>query len=103
MNTEMTAVQCIDILDAPGLDPITVFLRDKSPRKGSITITCFGQAWTAYWGAMGCNHVREFVLSCGDDYVANSLSPSRKTTKREDAYLLRIVKAVREALRNGAA
>lgn len=73
MNIEQSQIKKLLITDVKGLDPITVFLEDLEPRKGKITIECFGASWSSYWGGMGSDTVAAFVSSCGDSYLANCL------------------------------
>lgn len=89
-----------------GLDPITVVFRDAGAERGELIITVWGKAWSAYWGAMGTNTVREFVETCGVDYITSKLiDHSRKNLKRDTDYLERIVRAIKislEAMRAAA-
>jgi hypothetical protein len=68
------------------LDPVTVFLEDlgqrtyedenKQPRitkQGKITIECYGESWSAYWGGMGNRTVAQFFDNCSVDYLAGCL------------------------------
>lgn len=56
------------------LDPIAVMLEDFGPGAGKITITCFGQAWSNYWGHMGKTHtIRSFFLQASNDYLIGKL------------------------------
>lgn len=87
---------------AQGLDPIRVVTEDFGAGQGSMTITCYGRAWTAYWGAMSPSNVRDFVRTCDNHYLVNCLvrgmSPGLKRHKADDEhYLGRIVDAVRGA------
>lgn len=60
---------------------------------------CYGKAWSAFWGGMGNQTVRQFVAECGPDYLANKLwRDGEKRTKAGEAYLLRIATAIRAAL-----
>lgn len=52
LSGERSTVTKLVITGAPSLDPITVFLEDLAPRKGKITVSCWGKSWTAYWGGM---------------------------------------------------
>lgn len=56
------------------LDPVTVYLENFEPGRGSITIKCFDESWTAAWGAMGGRSVEEFFIDCDDHYLAKNLS-----------------------------
>lgn len=60
--------------DDHGLDPITVFLEDLEPRKGKITIECYGKSWSSYWGAMGDRPIAQFFITCNNDYLIGNLA-----------------------------
>lgn len=83
------------------LDPVTVFVEQYGPTESRITVQCYAQAWTAFWGSHGEQTVEEFVCSCHSDYVASNLTwgqnglmlKSRSKYQRE--YLLRIVEAIK--------
>lgn len=61
------------LVHAPTLDPIRVVLEDLEPRKGRITLSCFDQAWTAYWGGMGDRTMAQFFARCSPDYLVRNL------------------------------
>ena len=56
------------------LDPVTVFLEDYEPGKGKITIECYGQSWSAYWGGMSGDDVATFFCRCDESYLSGNLS-----------------------------
>jgi hypothetical protein len=91
---------------AEGLDPIRVIVENfGESNQGMITITCYGKAWTAYWGAMGNRSVHDFFLSCDAPYLVGCLvqgmTPSKKCfVASDEAYLAHIVTAVQQAFRN---
>lgn len=87
MNVESTQVTKMTITGAPSLDPISVFLEDlggrpvtlpENPnyitRQGKITIECYGESWSAYWGGMGQRTVVQFFTSCSVDYLVGCLA-----------------------------
>lgn len=78
------------------LDPISVFVQDQAAGRGRIVVTCYGNAWQAFWGAMGDRAVVEFVAQCDADYVAGNMISGRQTrmTKAERAYTERIAAEV---------
>lgn len=86
------------IPEQPGLDPITCYFEDYAPGRGRITIACYGDAWTAAWGAMGNRTVREFVASVSSDYLACSLLELTPAATRRRKYAERIASAVIAAL-----
>lgn len=67
---ERSTVTKLVITGAPSLDPITVFLEDLAPRKGKITVSCWGKSWTAYWGGMrqGLN-IGQFFCELNTSYI----------------------------------
>lgn len=78
------------------LDHISVFVQDQAAGRGRIVVTCYGNAWQAFWGAMGDRTVMEFVAQCDADYVAGNMISGRQTrmTKAERAYTERIAAEV---------
>lgn len=89
--------------DIPGLDPIHVFWVNSERGKGSITVICYGSAWTAYFGAMGESTIQQFVADVGVDYlVVKMQSSTLKQGKRHEAYLSKVIMAVKQSLRTGA-
>lgn len=100
MKIETRQCDYITISGADRLDPIKVFFEDTAEGAGQITVTCYGSAWSAYFGAMGDRNIKQFALSASADYLAGAmLSTIRKATKREEQYLKRIVLAVQDVLR----
>ncbi len=98
MKVETKKVECVRILDAAGLDPVTAVIQDIGPGTGRLVVECFGEAWACYWGAMGNSTLREFVCACGTDYLVNAMRRNGRHTKKEEAYLSRIVRTVQKAL-----
>ncbi|MGE8211391.1 MAG: hypothetical protein ACN6RH_17990 [Stenotrophomonas rhizophila] len=78
------------------LDPISVFVQDQAWGRGRIVVTCYGNAWQGFWGAMGDRTVMQFVAQCDADYVAGNMISGRQTrmTKAERAYTQRIAAEV---------
>lgn len=83
------------------LDPISVFVQDQAWGRGRIVVTCYGNAWQGFWGAMGDRTVMQFVAQCDADYVAGNMISGRQTrmTKAEQAYTQRIAAEVIAELR----
>lgn len=101
------AFRVYDAMRAPGLgsiDPITVMLRDFGG-SGQIVVECYGAAWSAWFGAIGSATLRQFLVGCDEYYLGGKLAnnTTRKTTKREEAYVCDIARAVIKALKGGAA
>ena len=71
MKISTTMVQKLIITDVPNLDPVSVYLEDQGPACGKVTITCFNDSWSYFWGSMGeGNDIRKFFLSCDEHYLA---------------------------------
>jgi len=108
----------------PNLDPVTIDFIDHAPGQGEITIKCWGQAWTMFWGAMGKEGIVDFILTADDDYLFKKLknfpeecsrAEMREYTRDEAmleaqdrkhdeyeakaAYLRRVIAATRHALK----
>lgn len=93
----------LSISEAPGLDPIDVFIVNYAPGKGRITIRCWDRAWTCAWFAMGGETIERFFIGCGADYIVSNLmcglSGLRTAeAKAEAKYLERVVAAIQTAL-----
>ena len=84
----------------PGLDPIQVYWEDFEPGRGRVTFTCFGSAWTVYFGAMGKDTIREFFAKADTSYLVNRISGAQnlKQTRKDEKYLARIIQAIQEDL-----
>lgn len=74
MKIEQSYVRQLKLTDVPSLDPIDVMLEDFEPGKGRITIRCYTESWTAYWGAMSGRTVSDFFCSCDNGYIASYLA-----------------------------
>ena len=100
MSPSKNGVSAIEIVGAKGLDPIIVYFFDVSPRIGHVTITCYGSAWTSYFGAMGSRTISQFVHDADVDYLVNKLTggPILKGRKKDIQYLEKIVRAVKAVL-----
>ncbi|WP_314402367.1 hypothetical protein [Stenotrophomonas rhizophila] len=83
------------IEDAPGLDPVTVYVENYEPGKGRMVVTCYASAWTAFWGAMGDDTTLEqFVASCSPEYVADNMVWGADTKKSTRAHADKVAAAV---------
>lgn len=97
----MATTNCeIHEVKAPALDPITYVLQDFGPGQGKLIIECYGQAWSAFWGAMGKRSLRDFLKDCDVPYITNCLLRGAylKQNKLHAAYLQRIVLVVQAAI-----
>ncbi|WP_423170738.1 hypothetical protein [Stenotrophomonas maltophilia group sp. CASM26] len=89
-------IRLIEIPRRNNLDPINVFVQDYELGRGRIVVTCYGQAWCGFWGAMGERTVMQFVAACDADYVAGNMLSGRHehVKKHERAYVERIATEV---------
>lgn len=102
-------VESLVVRKSAGLDTIYVYAatEEGNPHACSITIACYDQAWTAYFGGMG-KPWRDFVMQAGADYLANALMRGVRSVARKaaidhvDVYLQRIVAALKAHLRDEA-
>ncbi len=101
MNIRPLTVRTFEITDAPGLDPIRVYLQDLAPGQGRITLECSGCAWACFFGSMGEDkNIADFMRTAGSDYITNALAVARgaRGLARQKAYLRHIVDAVQAVL-----
>lgn len=89
---------------ADGLDEIRVYFEDIAPGKGYVTMICYGSAWTAYFGGMGEDTIKQFVMSVGADYMGNKMNDysHMKQGKPNLNYLRRIINAVQDHLKSNS-
>ena len=78
MKIQKSQITKITITDIPQLDNIALYLEDYKIGQGKITITCFNESWSYYWGAMGNNTLAEFIIDCDNHYLSGKLNPSVK-------------------------
>lgn len=102
MKVQNINSHAIVVADVKGLDPIMVVFVDYANGSGRIVVQCYGEAWTAWWGAMGAHagNVQAFIAAVEADYLANSLVGTRRNfTQGEHMYLERIAQVIIGALR----
>lgn len=81
MLIERTSAVKIVLSQLEALDPVTVFLEDFEPGKGKITISCYGQSWSSYWGGMSGDDVATFFCRCEPCYLIGNLAPQLYSTR----------------------
>lgn len=83
-----------------GIDPVAVYVEQFGQNSSRMTVQCYAQAWTAYWGSHGGNGLESFVVGCHPEYVADNLTWGnnglmlKRHEKFNRDYLLRIVRAI---------
>lgn len=80
MKTTKTSTETYLITEAPALDPISVYVTNHKPGQGKITIDCYGQAWTAYWGGMSGDTLQKFFVSANNAYIAGKMLSTTQQT-----------------------
>lgn len=78
------------------LDPVEIFLVDYGPGQGSITVTCYGAAWTAYFGGIGDGSIAEFISGVDSSYLSGALQ-SEVTKRSKEGYCVRVAQAAIDA------
>ena len=94
-------VDVLRIPAQPGLDPITAYFEDYAAGQGRVTVACYGDAWTASWGAMGDCKVREFVASVDAGYLSAAFLQLSGASGKHRLYTDRIARALTAALATG--
>ncbi|TSJ84602.1 hypothetical protein [Chitinimonas sp. BJB300] len=90
MQIEQSTVKKLRIVGAQvgagwKLDPITVYIENYKPGQGKITIECFGDAWSSYWGPMGGDrNLEQFFTSCDCHYLASKLKLGIQSTINDE-------------------
>lgn len=80
MKVTTSTIQQLLITDVPNLDPIRVMIENFEPGQGMITITCYGESWSNYWGAMGGGSTIEvFFTRASANYLAGKLGNGIKS------------------------
>jgi len=75
MKVETSTITKMLLSDLDRLDPVTVLIDNFEPGKGKITIECYGQCWSNYWGGMSGMTVQEFFQDCDLSYLTDKLAP----------------------------
>jgi hypothetical protein len=96
----MNKVSVTTVPEQEGLDTIVAYWHDLDPGKGYVVITCWGSAWTSYFGGMGDCAIKQFFKSASTGYLQNKLGITQwlKTSKRHEVYLSRVNNAVKAHL-----
>ena len=84
MNITESTIKKLTIFNIEYFNDITFIIEDIPINKGRIIIEVFGEAWSAYWNNMGCDSIKDFILSSSSDYIINSLDAKLK--REEDDY-----------------
>lgn len=82
MKIQETQTKKLTITDVQGMDAIAVYLEDHAPGIGKITITCYGDSWTAFWAHMGEKEtIKSFFCGASNSYLIEKLSPRLESTE----------------------
>ncbi len=98
MHIETSNVVKLQITDVPRHDPIHVYLDDYGDSSGRITISEYGESWTAFWGAMG-GSLSDFIIRTNNEYLIGYLAPKFGDRSVKYKQMDSRLNAVKEALR----
>lgn len=73
-TVEKTRIE--DLHESHRLDPVEVIVENFDEGAGKITISCYGEVWTGFWGSMG-GTVEEFFQRVSNDYLIDKMSDYR--------------------------
>ncbi|WCH25229.1 hypothetical protein [Aeromonas salmonicida] len=85
-------VTALRLTGLDNLDPITVYLDNPEPGRGTITIRCWDACWVAGWPSMSGRSVEEFFVARDDDYLAKNLSSIPEEVTAEGEELTRLLR-----------
>lgn len=80
MKITKTPVEKWTITDVERMDLINVTFEDFKPGHGKMTIDSYGDAWSAYWGAMASENIKQFVSTASTSYLVGKLKIGIKST-----------------------
>lgn len=83
-RTTVEKIRIEDLHESHRLDPVEVIVENFDEGAGKITISCYGEVWTGFWGSMG-GTVEEFFQRVSNDYLINKMSDYRATEPDYDA------------------
>jgi hypothetical protein len=84
MNINQPYVTKIVLSDLNRLDPITAIFENIKPSKGIVTITCYGKAWTAFWGSIPTLTIEKFFINSDISYLIPNLSSIKPEIYNDD-------------------
>ena len=84
MKVEKSDILAFTISEVERLDPVRVMIENYEPGQGRITVTCYGQAWTGAWFAMGGDTVQEFIKRVSNEYLIGYFDPQLESTVEDD-------------------
>lgn len=96
----MSTLEMLVIPQFERLDEIRVYFENTEPGKGYITVICWGNAWTTYFGSMGKSSLQEFVARVDTCYLVNrmGITPHLKQRKVDHSYLASVIEAIKAKL-----
>ena len=72
-------IRSLRIEDSIKQDPVTVYFENLGRSKGKVTIEYFGETYSTYWGATGCDTIEEFFVYASNDYIIDRFSDCNRT------------------------
>lgn len=94
-------VDLVVIPHSADLEEVRVYFEDVGIGKGYVTITCWGCAWSQYFGGMGDDTIRHFFEHSGTYYLADKMGCREhfKQRKADFVHLRKIIDAVKAHLK----
>lgn len=96
MKIESKQVTKHTITDIPGIaDPVHLMLEEEND-KGRLLVSCYDEAWVAFWNAMSGRTLVRVILASESDVIAERLFPHARHEEDLDGLLtLAIEKATK--------
>jgi len=99
MHIEKSTVNKLTI-SQNGLDTLHVYIEDYELGKGQITITCYGEAWSNYWGAMSDRTMSQFFSQASTEYLATKMTRVQRRINDYDGIKTVLFKEICERRKN---
>lgn len=84
MQITKSTIEKLTITGVERLDSIAVMAENFGEGQGKVTITCFNDCWSYYWGAMGKGTLQRFFITCDNGYLIGKLAQGVEATIRSD-------------------
>lgn len=87
MKVEKQQVEKLRVTDIDGLDAIDIYLEKPTETSGKITVSCYGESWSGYWGGVGGTGFESFFKRAPHESIINIFDSKIPFTQPDwDAY-----------------
>lgn len=83
-RTTVEKIRIEGIERSHSLDPVEVIVENFGEGRGKITVSCYGEVWTGFWGSMG-GTVEQFFQRVSNDYLIGKMSDYQSTVPDPDS------------------